>query len=126
MNIETMTLGGALDYRDYLAFGWEHTGDEHGRSGRSSWTRRIFVRDRDMPNYKAITELERQYFLLKSQKKTYEPIDAKWCFVALLCFLVPGIIYIAVKVNQKKRIREHNEQLQKQMDAVLKLVKPLV
>ena len=126
MNIETMTLGGAVDARDYIYFGWQHTKDEYHRSGRSSWMSRIFARDMDMPNYKSIAELERKYFALKGQKKTYEPISVKWCFVALLCFLVPGIIYIAVKVNQKKRIREHNEQLQKQMDAVLALVKPLL
>ena len=124
MNVETKTVG--CEVEEYLKFGWKHTEDTRVRVGRSSHTRHILARDKDMPNYRLIAALENKYFTLKSQKKYYNSIDPLWCLVAFLVFIVPGIIYVVVKHNQKKNIEAHNYAIQRQMDAVLAEVKPLI
>ena len=124
MNVETKTVGCQVD--EYKKFGWQHTEDTSVRTGRTSHTRHVLVRDKDMPNYRLICALESKYFSLSSQKKTYEPIDGGWCLVAFLLFIVPGILYVVIKSKQKHRIKEHNAEIDRQMDAVLAEVEPLL
>ena len=124
MNVETKTVGHSVD--EYKLFGWKHTESTRVSVGRSSETRYVLARDTDMPNYRLVCALENKYFNLKSQKKFYEPIDVKWCFVAFLCFIVPGILYVVIKKNQKKRIQEHNRQIDRQLSDILAEVEPLL
>ena len=124
MNVDTKTVRD--DVEEYVRFGWEHTEDTYERMGRSSYKKHVLVRDKNMPNYRLITALESKYFNLKSQMKRYEPIDGMWCFFAFILFIIPGVLYVVIKSNQKKQIEEHNYQIRKQMNAVLAEVKPLL
>lgn len=124
MNIETKTVRNNVD--EYLKFGWKHTEDTRVRHGRTHHTEHILARDKDMENYRLIAALESKYFNLKGQLKTYQPMDPLWGIVAFLFFIIPFIIYAVVKSNQKSKIEEHNANIHRQMDAVLKEVKPLL
>ena len=124
MNIETKTVRNNVE--EYLKFGWKHTEDTRVGGGRSHHTEHILARDKDMENYRLIAALEAKYFNLKSQLKTYQPMDPLLGLVAFLCFIIPFIIYAVVKSNQKSKIEYNNTKIRTQMDAVLKKVKPLL
>ena len=124
MNIETKTV--RRDVEDYVKFGWKHTEDTRVRHGRTHHTEHILARDKDMPNYRLVTALETKYFSLKSQLKIYQPMDPLWGIVAFLCFIIPFIIYFAVKSKQKSDIEAHNANIRRQMSEVLKEVAPLI
>lgn len=124
MNIETKTVRNNVE--ECLKFGWKHTDDTRVRSGRKHHTEHILARDKDMENYRLIAALEAKYFNLKSQLKTYQPMDPLWGIAAFLCFIIPFIIYAVVKSNQKSNIEANNANIRKQMDAVLKEVQPLL
>jgi len=124
MNIETKSIYGEID--DYLKFGWKHTQDHSVRSGRTSHLEHILARDADMPNYVLIAALESKYFALKKQKKYYEPMDPLLSIALFVCLIIPFVIYLFIKTGQKDSIEAHNAEIQKQMDAILKEVAPLV
>ncbi|MDD4154072.1 MAG: hypothetical protein PHT30_01500 [Bacilli bacterium] len=124
MNIETKTVRD--DVSEYLKFGWKHTEDTSVRHGRGHHAEHVLARDKDMPNYNLIAALDAKYFSLKSQIKTYEPMDPLWGLIAFLCFVLPFIIYFAVKSKQKSDIEAHNANIHEQMLAVLKEAKPLI
>ena len=124
MNIETKAVRG--DISEYLKFGWQRSGESTRRHGPHHYTEIIIARDKDMPNYRLIAALDAKYFSLKSQKKTYEPMDPLWGIVTFLLFVIPFVIYALVKSSQKASIADHNEKIQKQMDAILKEVATLL
>ena len=129
MNIETreVSLGWNKDgereknLKVYETFGWKYTQD--ARHGRVTYN--VLARDMDMPNYRLIKALDDKYFALKAQKKTYtpiydEPVNFLIMFLLLLLFVVPLIIYLVFKGSQKARIAEHNANLDRQMNEILK------
>ena len=124
MNIETKLVSD--DINEYLRFGWEHTDDTKVRTGRTLRLQHVLARDKDMENYRLIAALEAKYFMLKSQKKTYVPMDGGWGFVLFMLFVIPFILYAVIKHTQKKRIEEHNAKLQTQMNDILIEVKTLL
>ena len=124
MNIETKIV--RRDYSDYLKFGWNKSEEKRVRYGPHHHTEYVLTRDIDIKNYPQIVDLERKYFSLKSQIKTYQPMDPLWGVVSFLCLIIPFIIYAVVKSNQKKEISANNDNLRRQMDAILKLVQPLL
>ena len=132
MNIETKTVS-AYSYSsfdgskdEYLNFGWKHTEDTQIHSGRSYHKAYVLARDKDMPKYKELTDLENEYFNLKRKKKTYNSMEWENVLLAFALFIIPGIIYVSVKLNQKKKINEHNAEIQKQMYAVAAKAKELL
>lgn len=124
MNIETKTVEYGID--EYLKFGWSHTEDRKHSSGRSYYTEHILARDKDMPNYKRIKELEDEYFGLKRQIKGYSSMDLYWCFILFLLMVFPFFIYWGYKANQKQKREEHDKNIKKKMDEVLKEVATLL
>ncbi|MDE7163822.1 MAG: hypothetical protein K2O04_00140 [Clostridiales bacterium] len=132
MNIETKVVE-AYSYssfdgskEEYLKFGWTHTEDTQVHRGRGYKPAYVLARDKDMPNYNALTQLENEYFHLKHSKKTYNSMEWDNILLAFALFIIPGIIYVAVKLNQKKKIEEHNAEIQRQMNAVVSKAKPLL
>lgn len=135
MNIETKEVH--LGYSDngerarnlkvYEGFGWKYTQDV--RRGRSTYN--VLARDKDMPNYRLIKALEDKYFTLKNQKKVYtpiydEPVNFLVMFLLLILFVFPLIIYLVFKSNQKAKIRELNERLDKEMEKCLNEARALL
>ena len=111
---------------EFIKFGWQHTEDTQVKASRGYTLAYVLVRDKDMPNYQTLVELENKYLHLKLQRKTYSRIDGGWCLVAFLCFIVPGIIYVTVKSKQKRKIKNHNEEIQRQMNEILSQAKALL
>ena len=132
MNIETKTVKSyspspyVETKEDCIKFGWEQTGTERVRSGRTYRTEYILARDKNMPNYATLVRLEGEYFNLKRTLKTYDPMEGSHVLLAFAFFIVPGILYVTFKLKQKKRIQEHNAAVQKQMDAIVAKSKPLL
>ena len=129
MNIETreVHLGWSekgereRNLKVYESFGWKYTQDVH--RGRSMYN--VLALDMDMPNYRLIKALDDKYFALKAQKKVYtpiydEPINFLLMFLLLLLFVFPLVIYLVFKGSQKARIQEHNANLERQMNEILK------
>ena len=117
MNIETKIV--KKDASEYLNFGWKQNEVTRVRSGRAHHFEYVLARDKDMPHYDELVSLERKYFGLKAQKRTYEPIDGLICLLAFLCLIFPGIIYVAYKCSQKNEIETNNANVQSQMNDVL-------
>ena len=84
-----------------------------------------------MPNYRLIKALDDKYFALKAQKKVYEPIydepiNFLVMFLLLILFVIPLVIYLLFKGNQKARIQEHNAKLDREMEDILKEARSLL
>ena len=98
----------------YESFGWKYTQDV--RRGKARYN--ILARDMDMPNYPVIKALEDKYFALAAKKKEYKPVDFLIAVLLFLLFVAPLVLYLVFKGFQKKRIREHNGNLDRQMNAI--------
>ena len=135
MNIETreVSLGWSengereRNLKVYESFGWQYTQDV--RRGRSSYN--LLARDMDMPNYPLIKALDDKYFALKAQKKVYtpiyeEPINFLVMFLLLISFVIPLVIYLLFKGRQKARIQDHNAELEREMENILKEARSLL
>ena len=135
MNIETreVLLGWSekgereKNIKVYENFGWKYTQDAH--RGRTTYN--ILARDMDMPNYRLIKALDDKYFSLKAKKKVYtpiydEPINFLVMFLLLILFVVPLVLYLVFKGIQKSKIKEHNADLERQMEECLKEAKALL
>ena len=129
MNIETREVW--IDYKmrndpnafkEYEAFGWQHTQDVH--RGRSDYA--VLARDKDMPNYYRIVELDDQYFALKKKLKHYEKMSFSTFLLCLIIFIIPGIIYWLFKYLQKVSVRTHNDAIYAQMDALAQEARSLL
>ena len=100
---------------DLTAFGWQPTQTASRRSGRSSHSVQIMARETSMPHYNEYRRLEEDYETAKGNIKYYSPMEASTVFLLLLILIIPGVLYIAFKSNQKSNIEDHNNQCKQQM-----------
>ena len=100
---------------DLTAFGWQPTQTASRRSGRSSHSVQIMARETSMPHYNEYRRLEEDYETAKGNIKYYSPMEASTVFLLLLILIIPGVLYIAFKSNQKSNIEAHNNQCKQQM-----------
>ncbi len=103
------------DINDLTAFGWQPTQTASRRSGRSSHSVQIMARETSMPHYNEYRRLEEDYETAKGNIKYYSPMEASTVFLLLLLLIIPGVLYIAFKSNQKSNIEAHNNQCKQQM-----------
>ena len=115
INLTYMDPDFPVSYDEFVAFGWEQVGAV--RRGFSEYA--ILSRDKNMPHYKRIAELDNQYFALRDSKKAYHGrIVFTTLLVYLILFVIPGFIYIGYKIYRKKEANKYNEAIQTQMDAI--------
>ena len=128
MNLETKIVDKNVDL--YKNFGWQltDTKEERVRHGRIHRTEKkyILVREKNMKNYNIITQLESKYFKLNSQKQVYEPMKPVFVFLLFVCFIVPGIVYVAYKDQQHNKIYQYNKQLEEQKKKIVKQAQSLI
>ena len=118
MSVERIIVRGDID--DYLDFGWEYTEDVRKRGGKGHhYNASVLSRDTSMPHYFEIVRLENEYFYLKGQLREYNPASPLVAIILFLLFIIPGIIYLAVKSNQKTRIAIHNSHIKRKMNDIL-------
>lgn len=123
MNIETITT---RDCSTFLKFGWNVSKEKYVGHIKCIYMEYTLTRDKEMKNYQQIVALERKYNALRSQLKTYKPMDPSLAFVAFICLIIPFVIYAAIKSNQKKEIEYNNAKIKRKMDEVLEQVQPLL
>lgn len=124
MHIETKEI--SLSYDDYLLFGWKHQKDVRRGNARHHHTVHVLERDKDMPNYAEIKDLERNYFALKSGLRTYTPADPALCVLLFCLLIIPLPIYLACKSSQKEKIAKSNEEIKKKMHTIKEEAKTLL
>ena len=100
---------------DLTAFGWQPTQTVSRRSGRSSHSVQIMARETSMPHYNEYRRLEEDYETAKGNMKYYSSMEASTVLLLLLLLIIPGVLYIAFKSNQKSNIEAHNNQCKQQM-----------
>lgn len=116
MSIETKEI--RLNYDDYLLFGWKHQKDVRRGNARCHHTVHILERDKDMPNYAEIKDLERSYFALKSLLQIYKPADPALCALLFCLLIIPLAIYLSYKSSQKNKIANSNAEIKKKMHSI--------
>lgn len=121
MSIETITVPSQdlVTIDAYRAFGWQITKEEFVRSGRGRRKVTTLARSNEMLHYNELHQLEISYFEYKKRLKTYQPGEFFLYLVLYALFFVPGILYSIYKINQKMAIKEHNNELQRQMKNIL-------
>jgi len=118
MNIETKTVRNGVE--DYLKFGWKHTEDIRTRHIKHHHIESVLARDKDMPHYRLISMLEKQYFTLKSGLKSEIEIHWDVFFILLLLFIIPGVIYLSVCKRKNQEIQQQNAAIYRKMNEVAK------
>lgn len=101
--------------QDLTAFGWQPTQESTERHGRITSHYQIMARETSMEHYNELRKLESEYELAKSQIKSYSSMKFTTALLLLLIFIVPGVIYIAYKTNQKNSINENNANCHSRM-----------
>lgn len=107
-------------------FGWKKVSEVRVRHGRHHHFESVMQRDCDMPNYASLVKLEERYYSLKSQLKCFQPIDPAICILGFLFFILPGLIYVIVKSNQKNEIDENNINIERRMKNTVAEAKKLL
>lgn len=111
--------------KDYLIFGWSSVGTENVRYGKKVKQRHIVTRQTTINNYTLICELEKQYFHLCKQHKTYKKLNPIILIVLLLLGGIPGFIYLGTKVGSKASIEKKNAELEEQKGIIAAEVREL-
>ena len=101
--------------QDLTAFGWQPTQESTETHGRTTSHYQIMARETSMEHYNEFRKLESEYELAKSQIETYSSMEFTTVLLLLLIFIVPGVIYIAYKTNQKNSINENNAKCHSRM-----------
>ena len=106
-------------------FGWEFLEDKH--IGRSHALYIVLERDSNMLHYSELASLENEYDELKKQLKVYYPItDSPEMFLLIFVFVFPFVFYCIYKSNQKKTIKENNEEIHRKMDETINKAKKVL
>lgn len=108
------------DYiQDLTAFGWQPTQETSSRSGRTTHYYQIMARETSMPHYNEYRRLENDYETAKGNLQVYNSMEFTIVLLLLLIFIVPGVIYIAYKTNQKNNIESNNQKCRSQMQKAM-------
>lgn len=108
---EIITFGtGQNSYvEDLLAFGWEKGDLVRGsRSGTGYRYTQVLTRDTENPHYNEFVKLEKEYEDAKKKIMYYEPAELFVVLILLLLLIIPGIIYMVHKHNQKIECEDNN------------------
>ena len=106
--------------QELTAFGWETTTQvELQKHGPVTSRYQILARDTSNPNYNKYRIKELDYETAKENIKEYKPMDISTALLLLLLFIIPGVIYIKYKMDQKKKINENNKECKLKMEKAI-------
>ena len=108
---------------DYARFGWVEAQD--GASDHLFGKTFDIIRNTDIPNFAEIARLEKIYFSREVHLKKYDFIDPGIAIVLFFFAIIPGVIYIIVKIIKKRRIDKENKEIRAELDAILERVDKL-
>ncbi len=101
--------------QDMTAFGWQPTQETTRRSGKLHSKYQIMARDTSMEHYNDYRRLEIDYETAKGEFKYYSEMEFLTVLLLLVLFIIPGVLYIVFKNNQKKEIGVHNYRCREKM-----------
>ena len=108
------------DYiQDLTAFGWQPTQETSRTSDIITHHYQIMARETSMPHYNEYRRLENDYETAKAKLKVYNSMEFTTVLLLLLIFIIPGVIYIAYKINQKDNIERNNQYCRTQMQKAI-------
>ncbi|HNX15826.1 MAG TPA: hypothetical protein PKO28_00400 [Bacilli bacterium] len=110
----------------YEAFGFRWVEDKTVRSGPLHLLKSVMILDRSNPHADELKAFMEQYDALEHKRKYYEDIDFLLALLCFLLFIIPGIIYVAFKLNQKQKIEEHNYFIEIDQKKLIEKAKPLL
>lgn len=79
----------------------------------------VFTRPTNIPYKEKLNELEYHYNDLESKKQYYVSIDPFNFLFLLILLIIPGVIYIAVKIHKKHKIKKNNIEIENEQQAIL-------
>ncbi len=86
----------------------ERSGDTiYSVSTGENYIKLVFRRDTEMKNYVKLKQLENQYFNVLDRQPS--SMNIKTALLGLLFFVLPGVLYIVLKVTQKKKWEQEME-----------------
>lgn len=119
--IETVTVRPYGDQCAYelekrTAFGWNYEqkksnyrpGSKLAKMLFATRRKMVFTRAADIPNKEKLNELESQYEKEEEKRRIYVAIDPITAIILLILLIIPGVIYLIVKVHKKHKIRAEN------------------
>ena len=109
--------------QDMTAFGWQPTQETTRRSGKLHSKYQIMARDTSMEHYNDYRRLEIDYETAKGEFKYYSGMEFLTVLLLLVLFIIPGVLYIVFKTNQKKEIGAHNYQCREKMRKAVETAK---
>lgn len=117
-------LDSNIDYiEDLLNFGWQRTQQTREGSVRVHHNYQILARETTKDNYNVYRRYEVDYENAKAELKVYDEMEFSTVLLLLICFIVPGVLYIAYKLNQKSSINSHNNNCKSKMQEAVKNAK---
>lgn len=88
----------------------ERSGDTiYSVSTGENYIKLVFRRDTEMKNYVKLKQLENQYFNVLDRQPS--SMNIKTALLGLLFFVLPGVLYIVLKVTQKKKWEQEMENI---------------
>lgn len=109
--------------QDMTAFGWQPTQETTRRSGKLHSKYQIMARDTSMEHYNDYRRLEIDYETAKGEFKYYSEMEFLTVLLLLVLFIIPGVLYIVFKNNQKKEIGVHNYKCREKMRKAVETAK---
>ena len=99
-------------------FGWRYAEEFSDLPQEISSPSKFLARDKDMPNYELILALENKYFATKNKIVTYEPANPFIIIILFVIGLLPGVLYLLFKSNEKNEYDSYNSKLKKEMESI--------
>lgn len=106
-------------------FGWTLKGNKKKHPRKAKTYKLTFTREKDIPYYDRINELEKNYFDEENNRKMFYQTDALNYILLYLLGLIPGLIYTIVKAKSHKKIKRHNEEIDNAQQAYLNEAKSI-
>lgn len=106
------------------SFGWQATKEiertGHRARGRT-YTYHVYEveRDKDMPNYDLYVEYQNEYYNAKNRIQEVPAFSFGSALLLLLIFIVPGVLYILLKILEITRVKKKNNENVEKMNQAL-------
>jgi hypothetical protein len=110
----------------YETFGFRWLEEKTVHRGRTHHLKLVMVLDTNNPHSHELKALAEHYDAYNQKRKYYEEMEFTTILLLFLLFIIPGILYIVYKLNQKKRFAEYNAEIEIQKGKLLEKAKPLL
>ena len=108
-----------LEINDNKNFGYKVKEEITEGKGKNKVSYYVLERDKNNANYLTYVRLEKEYYQYKNGIKEYKGVNEILAMVLFLLLIIPGVIYVFKKKNEKKSIDENNAKMKKEMARVI-------